>query len=59
VRVSGGRVLTVAEEDIGAARADLARTGIGVEATAAAAWAALPDLAGLAEPVVVVMTGSG
>jgi threonine synthase len=59
VRVSGGRVLTVAEEDLEPARADLARMGIGVEATAAAAWAAWPQVAGLAGPVVVVLTGSG
>jgi threonine synthase len=54
---SGGGVVTVAEEALDLARADLARLGLAVEPTAAAAWAAVPALDSALEPVVVVLTG--
>ena len=57
VLASGGSVVTVPEEALEPARADLARLGLPVEPTAAAAWAALPALDAAPEPLVVVLTG--
>jgi threonine synthase len=56
---SGGRVVTVGEEELTSARAELARLGIGVEVTGAAAWAALARSGGDGLPVVAVLTGGG
>jgi threonine synthase len=58
VLATGGTVMTVPEEALGAAQADLARRGLAVEPTAAAAWAALrTSTAATPEPAVVVLTG--
>jgi threonine synthase len=57
VLATGGSVVTVPEEALEPAGADLARRGLPVEPTAAAAWAALPALGASPEPVVVVLTG--
>jgi threonine synthase len=54
---TGGGVVTVAEDALEPARADLVRLGLAVEPTAAAAWAAVPALDATPEPVVVVLTG--
>ncbi len=63
---SGGAVLAVSEDDIGAATAELHGLGFPVEATGAVAWAALPSLrsarpggpgGGRPGPVVAVLTG--
>jgi threonine synthase len=59
VLATGGSVVTVAEEALDPARADLARRGLAVEPTAAAAWAAVLALDAVPEPVVVVLTGAG
>lgn len=60
VRESGGEWVAVAEERILPARDALARLGLYVEPTSALAWSALEDLLpALADPVVVVLTGSG
>jgi threonine synthase len=58
VVATGGAVVTVSEEALGSARVDLARLGLGVEPTAAAAWAALPALDACPQPAVVVLTGA-
>jgi threonine synthase len=60
VLASGGRVLTVPEEALASARAELAGMGMAVEPTAAAAWAAVGDVEPGAPgpgPVVVVLSG--
>lgn len=54
---SGGRVVSVPEDAIVAAGATLARAGLLVEPTAAAAWAGFARSAALPEPVVVVLSG--
>ncbi len=64
ILASGGRVSTVAEEDLEPARLDLAARGLRVEPTAAVAWAARTawwagDAGETASPVVVVLTGAG
>jgi threonine synthase len=64
LRAEGGAVITVTDEDLRAARAALARRGLYIEPTGAAAAAAVgPALAqGLIEPgqtVIVPLTGSG
>jgi threonine synthase len=59
VLATGGTVVTVPEEALPPARAALAAMGLGVEPTAAAAWAAAKDLGDTPGPVVVVLTGSG
>jgi threonine synthase len=59
VLATGGRVVTVPEEALQPARAELARMGMAVEPTAAAAWAATGGLGDATAPVVVVLTGSG
>lgn len=64
VRRSGGAGVMIAEEAIGAAMLDLARSGLFVEPTAALAIAALDDLlaAGAIAPgetVVALLTGAG
>jgi len=67
VLASGGRVVTVPEDSLQPARSSLAGMGIGVEPTAAVAWAAWGmgrGPAGTATdrdegPVVVVLTGAG
>jgi threonine synthase len=51
---SGGRIVTVAEESIAAARVDLAARGFDVEPTGAVAWAGA-DL--IEPPAVAVLTG--
>lgn len=58
---SGGRVVTVDDDAIVAARADLARRGVWVEPTAAAAWAAyLSAGEGIGDrEAVVVLGGAG
>jgi threonine synthase len=58
VRATGGVIVTVSEAALVSARADLARLGLAVEPTAAAAWAARPALEGSPEPVVIVLTGN-
>jgi len=63
VAASGGRVVTVAEEQIVTARAELARAGLWVEPTAAAAWAAWAGerarLLAASSTTVVVLCGAG
>lgn len=60
VRDSGGRMVTVGEEEIEAAHRQLSRKGFLVEPTSAAALAAATATAGPEEdPVVVILTGSG
>jgi threonine synthase len=59
VLATGGRVVTVPEDALEPARAELARMGMAVEPTAAAAWAAAVGLGDDRAPVVVVLTGSG
>jgi threonine synthase len=59
VLATGGQVVTVPEDALAPARADLAAMGMAVEPTAAAAWAAARELSDPAAPVVVVLTGSG
>jgi threonine synthase len=59
---SGGRVVSVTEEEIAASRAQLARAGVFVEPSGAVAWAwaAAAGLRGSAEgPAVVVLGGAG
>ncbi|MFI5827126.1 pyridoxal-phosphate dependent enzyme [Streptomyces sp. NPDC051578] len=46
VRESGGAIVTVPDDRLRAARADLARRGLSVEPTAAACWAAVSSPAG-------------
>lgn len=62
VLASGGAVVTVAEDELEPARRDLARLGLGVELTAAVAWAATGVASQLraraGEPTVVVLTGA-
>jgi threonine synthase len=58
VLASRGRVVTISEEDLLAAMAVLARQGMRVEPTGAAAWAAYSTARTDAEPVVVVLTGA-
>ena len=63
-RESGGGIYAVSEDAISAAHAKLARTGLYVEPTTAAAPALLDELIGRGiirdgEKVVVVLTGSG
>lgn len=64
VRASGGSVIAVSEDEIGAATVALARQGLFVEPTSATAAAGLTKLLGAgaigrSERVVVVLTGSG
>jgi len=64
ILASGGRVVTVPEDDLELARGGLARMGIAVEPTAAVVWAAWgmgagPAAGGDAGPVVLVLTGAG
>jgi threonine synthase len=59
VLATGGKVVAVPEDALLPARAELAAMGLGVEPTAAAAWAAAQTLGEAAAPVVVVLTGSG
>lgn len=57
VMASGGRVVTVGEDAIGAARADLTDRGLPVEPTGAVGWAAVRALPARPGPVIVVLTG--
>lgn len=60
VKVTGGRILAVAESGILRGRDALARLGFYVEPTSALVWQALEEtLPELREPVVVILTGSG
>ncbi len=64
VRDSGGSIVAVSEDEIGAALAKLARQGLYVEPTSAAAAAGLSQLvaSGAITPqqtTVLVLTGSG
>ena len=60
VESSGGRFVAVEEERILPARDALALAGLFVEPTSALVWAALQDIASeLAEPIVLILTGSG
>jgi threonine synthase len=63
IESSGGAVVTVTDPQIVAARADLARRGIWVEPTAAAAWAAwqvgATGAASGPDDAVVVLCGAG
>jgi threonine synthase len=64
VRESGGGIYAVSEEAIGIAHGRLARTGLYVEPTTAAAPALLDELIGrgavrASDKVVVILTGSG
>ena len=55
---SRGKVVTVPEEELEPAQADLAKMGIAVEITSAAVWAAWKTgTAGADGPVVIVLTG--
>jgi threonine synthase len=58
VVASGGRVLTVSEEELEAARVELGGMGMRVEPTGAAAWAAAQKRGDDPEPVVVVLSGA-
>ena len=51
---TGGRVVTVSEDAIGAARTELAAMGYAVEPTGAVAWAGAAAVTG---PSVAVLTG--
>jgi threonine synthase len=55
---SGGRVVTVSEEELEEARVGLARMGMVVEPTGAAAWAAEGLGGNDPEPVVVILSGA-
>ena len=55
-RASGGAIVTVTEDEIADAQAQLAKSGVLVEATSAAAWAGASTVD---EGSVVVLTGSG
>lgn len=57
VLASGGRMVTVSEEQILSARDELGRLGFDVEPTGAVAWAALSLLEPRGEPTVAVLTG--
>ncbi len=59
VRETGGEILAVGEDEIRAARADLARQGIYVEPTSATAVAAMEKIHDLPGVTVVSLTGSG
>lgn len=60
IRSSGGTLLAVEEADILSGQKALAKRGLYVEPTSALVWKALETLsAQLAEPVVVILTGSG
>jgi threonine synthase len=62
VRSSGGAIVSVSDDEIREAQATLARSGLFVEPTSAAAIAGLPHLAdriGPDETAVVPLTGSG
>jgi len=60
VRESGGRFVAVDEEFISPGRDALAQMGFYVEPTSALVWHALEEnLAGLPDPIVIVLTGSG
>jgi threonine synthase len=62
VTASGGRVVSVTEQEIAVARAQLARSGVFVEPTGAVAWAwaEAAGVKGIAEaPAVVVLGGAG
>jgi len=60
VKESGGMIVAVDEEAILTGRDALARLGFYVEPTSAIVWPALPQtIRDLADPVVVVLTGSG
>jgi threonine synthase len=60
VASSGGRMVAVEEIEIDEGRAALARRGFWVEPTSAVVWPALRrEMAGLPDPVVLVLTGSG
>jgi threonine synthase len=58
VVASGGRVLTVSEEELEAARLALAGIGMQVEPTGAAAWAGAQRTGGGLEPDVVILSGA-
>ncbi len=58
VLATGGTIVTVSEEALAQAGAELARLGLAVEPTAAASWAALAAGSHGPEPVVVVLTGA-
>jgi threonine synthase len=59
VRRSGGRFVTVTDDEILDARRRLAGRGIDVEPTAAAVWAAEPAATAGPGTVVVALTGAG
>ena len=60
VKESGGMIVAADEEDILPGRDALARLGFYVEPTSAIVWSALAQtIRDLADPVVVVLTGSG
>jgi threonine synthase len=62
IKASGGDVLAVAEADIPAGQAALARLGFYVEPTSAVVWPALEQIsarAGEGETIVVLLTGNG
>jgi threonine synthase len=60
VRVSGGAMIAVEENDILPGRTALAHLGFFVEPTSALVWFALQqNIRNLPEPVVVILTGSG
>jgi threonine synthase len=59
ILATGGLVVTVPEPALARAGAELARLGLAVEPTAAAAWAALPALGAARGRTVVVLTGRG
>jgi threonine synthase len=62
IRASNGTVVVVGEDDIGAARAELATEGLYVEPTAAVCWAAARTSATellLADDVVIPLCGGG
>ncbi|MBN1267086.1 MAG: pyridoxal-phosphate dependent enzyme [Anaerolineales bacterium] len=60
VRRSGGTMLAVGEEEIAAGHFALRTRGLYVEKTSAVVWPALEKtLASLADPVVVILSGSG
>ncbi|MFC2030344.1 threonine synthase [Chloroflexota bacterium] len=62
IRYTNGAVVTVEEEQIVTTRNELARQGFYIEATSAAAVAAIPEIqaeSGLAESLVVPLTGHG
>ncbi len=60
MQANGGRFVSVDEDDILPGRDALARLGFYVEPTSALIWRALEEnIAGLPDPVVAILTGSG